>query len=162
MLLKAAVGSVKNITPNREKAASKLACSKAYTWASARTKRTRLHPTAARCANASTAADRSIPHYSAVWRNCPGKLERCLATATAYVQDALAGVWCKRLQCSPTKRSELQFQEVPDLGPRADPQLVLRWRGQRAELDHAEIIACGSGTVERALQGADGANAIRL
>ena len=61
MLMNAAVGSAKNITPNREKAASNEAGSNGNTWASAWTNRTRLHPLAARCANASTAADRSTP-----------------------------------------------------------------------------------------------------
>ena len=61
MLMNAAVGSVKNITPNREKAASNEAGSNGNTWASAWTNRTRSHPLAARCANASTAADRSTP-----------------------------------------------------------------------------------------------------
>jgi hypothetical protein len=61
MLLNAAVGSAKNITPNREKAASNEAGSNGNTWASAWTNRTRSHPLAARCANASTAADRSTP-----------------------------------------------------------------------------------------------------
>jgi malate synthase len=50
------------------------------------------------------------PHYSAVWRDCPGKVQRRLAAATAYVQDALARTWGERLQCAPTKRSQLQFQ----------------------------------------------------
>src|SRR5882672_3473643 len=57
----AAAGSAKNITPNREKAASNEAGSNGNTSASAWTNRTRSHPWAARCANASTAADRSIP-----------------------------------------------------------------------------------------------------
>ena len=61
MLLNAAAGSVKNITPNREKATSNEAGSKGNTCASAWTNRTRSHPLAARFANASTAADRSTP-----------------------------------------------------------------------------------------------------
>ncbi len=61
MLMKAAVGSAKNVTPNREKAASNEAGSNRNTWASALTNRTRSHPLAARRANASTTADRSIP-----------------------------------------------------------------------------------------------------
>ena len=32
-------------------------------------------------------------HYSAVGRDCPGKVERSLAPATASVQDALATLW---------------------------------------------------------------------
>ena len=61
MLMNAAVGSAKNITPNRENAASNEAGSNGNTWASAWTNRTRSHPLAVRCANASTAADRSTP-----------------------------------------------------------------------------------------------------
>jgi len=61
MLMNAAVGSAKNITPNREKAASNEAGSNGNTWASAWMNRTRSHPLAARCANASTAADKSTP-----------------------------------------------------------------------------------------------------
>jgi hypothetical protein len=61
MLINAAAGSAKNITPNREKAASNEAGSNGNTSASAWTNRTPSHPSAARCANVSTAADRSIP-----------------------------------------------------------------------------------------------------
>ena len=61
MLMNAAVGSAKNITPNREKAASNEADSNGNTSASAWTNRTRWHPSAARRANARTAADRSTP-----------------------------------------------------------------------------------------------------
>jgi hypothetical protein len=81
------------------------------------------------------------PHYGAVRRDCPGKVQRSLTPATAYVQDALTRVRRKRRQSAPTKRSELSFQRLPDLRPRADPYFVLGQRGRRAELDHAEIIA---------------------
>ena len=49
-------------------------------------------------------------HDCAIRRNGAGKLQRCLASATAYVQDALTRIWRKRLQSPPTERSELQFQ----------------------------------------------------
>src|SRR5438270_10749575 len=45
----------------------------------------------------------------------------------------------KRRQCTPTERSELKFQRLLDLRPRADPYLVLRQRGQGADVIHAEI-----------------------
>jgi hypothetical protein len=47
------------------------------------------------------------PHYCAVRRDCPGKVQCCLTPATAYVQDALARVRRKRRQSTPTKRCEL-------------------------------------------------------
>jgi hypothetical protein len=43
-------------------------------------------------------------------RDGAGKLQRCLASATAYVEDALTRNWRKRLQSPPTERSELQLQ----------------------------------------------------
>ena len=61
------------------------------------------------------------PHDCAVRRNCPGKVQRRLSPATAYVQDALTRAWGERPQSVPTKRSELQFQRLPDLRPRDDP-----------------------------------------
>jgi hypothetical protein len=61
MLLKAALGLEKNITPNREKAASNEVGSNGYAWASAWRNRTRSHPCAVFRANARTAADRSTP-----------------------------------------------------------------------------------------------------
>jgi|GEM_PF-3297459 len=61
MLMNAAVGSAKNIIPNREKAASNEPVSNGNSWASAWTNRTRSFPFAARRANVSTAADISIP-----------------------------------------------------------------------------------------------------
>ena len=50
------------------------------------------------------------PHYRAVWRDRPSKVQGRFASAAAYVQDALTRVWRKRRQSAPTKRSELQFQ----------------------------------------------------
>ena len=50
------------------------------------------------------------PHDFAVRRDGPGEVQRCLASATAYVQDVLTRIRCKRLQSPPTKGSELQFQ----------------------------------------------------
>src|SRR4051794_12904857 len=47
------------------------------------------------------------PHYCAVGRDCPGKVQCCLTSATAYVQDALTGARRKRRHSTPTKRSEL-------------------------------------------------------
>jgi hypothetical protein len=47
------------------------------------------------------------PHYCAVRRDCPGKVQCRLTPATAYVQDALARVRRKRRQSTPTKRREL-------------------------------------------------------
>ena len=47
------------------------------------------------------------PHYCAVRRDCPGKVQRRLTPASAYVQDALTRVQRKRRQSAPTKRSEL-------------------------------------------------------
>jgi hypothetical protein len=47
----------------------------------------------------------------------------------------------KRRQTAPTERSELEFQRLPDLRPRADPYFVLRQRGQGADPVHVEIIA---------------------
>ena len=49
-------------------------------------------------------------HDYAVWRDGAGKLQRRLASATTYVQDALTRIWRKRLQSPPTQRSELQLQ----------------------------------------------------
>jgi len=141
MLMNAAVGSAKNITPNREKAASNEAGSNGNTCASAWTNRTRSHPLAARCANARTAADGSNPDYCAVRRDRPRKVQRSLTPAAAYVQDALTRVRRKRRQRPPTKRSELPFQRLPDLRPRPDPYIVFGQREQRADLIHAEIIA---------------------
>src|SRR5882757_5946782 len=76
MLMNAAVGSAKNITPNREKAASNEAGSNGSTWASAWTNRTRSHPLAARRANASTAADRSTPTTVPSGATAPGNVQR--------------------------------------------------------------------------------------
>ena len=81
------------------------------------------------------------PHYCAVRRDCPGKIQRSLPSATAYVQDALTRARRKRRQNVPTKRGELQFQWFPDLRPRADPNFVLGQCGQGTDLVHAEIIA---------------------
>ena len=47
------------------------------------------------------------PHYCAVRRNCPGKVQRSLTPATTYVQDALTRARRKRRQSVPTKRREL-------------------------------------------------------
>jgi hypothetical protein len=49
-------------------------------------------------------------YYCSVRRNCPDKVQRGLTPATAYVQDALAGVRRQRRQTAPTKRSKLQLQ----------------------------------------------------
>jgi hypothetical protein len=103
---------------------------------------------AARSANASTAADRSTPHDCAVRRDGPSKGQHSLTPATAYIQDALTRARRKCCQSAPTKRSELQFQGLPDLRPRADPYFVLGQRGQGADLVHARIIARRSGNVE--------------
>ncbi|MEA2808698.1 MAG: hypothetical protein QOJ17_2839, partial [Rhodospirillaceae bacterium] len=61
------------------------------------------------------------PHDGAVRRDCPGKVQRSLTPATAYIQDALTRARRKCCQSAPTKRSELQFQWLPDFRPRADP-----------------------------------------
>lgn len=122
MLPNAAVGSVNNITPNREKAASNDAGWKGNTWASAWTNCTRPQPAAARLANAGTAADTSTP---TVRRDVPGKLQRRRAAATADVQHTLTGSGGKPLQSPPTERAKLQFQELPDLCPGAHPHFVL-------------------------------------
>ena len=79
------------------------------------------------------------PHDRAVRRDGPGKFQRGLTPAAAYVEDALPRMRRKRRQCAPTERSELKFQRLPDLRPRADPYLVLRQRGQGADVMHAEI-----------------------
>ena len=50
------------------------------------------------------------PYDSAVRRDRPGKVERRLTPATAYVQDALARARRKRGQTTPTEWSKLQFQ----------------------------------------------------
>ena len=131
MLMNAAVGSAKNITPNREKAASNEAGSNGNTWASAWMNRTRSHPLAARSRERQHRSRQIDPHDRAVRRDGPGKVQRRLAAATPYVQDALARARRKRRQSAPTKRSELQFQWLPDLRPRADPYFVLGQRGQR-------------------------------
>ena len=148
MLMNAAVGSAKNITPNREKAASNEAGSKGNTWASAWTKRTRCAPFGRALRERQHRSRQIDPHDRAVRRDGPGKGQRGLTPATAYVQDALARARRKRRQSAPTKRSELQFQWLPDLRPRADPYFVLGQRGQGADLVHAGIIARRSGNVE--------------
>ncbi|MEA2846948.1 MAG: hypothetical protein QOG78_2229, partial [Rhodospirillaceae bacterium] len=61
------------------------------------------------------------PHDGAVRRDCPGKVQRSLTPATAYIQDALTRARRKCCQSAPTKRSELSFQWLPDFRPRADP-----------------------------------------
>jgi hypothetical protein len=61
------------------------------------------------------------PHDGAVRRDCSGKVQRSLTPATAYIQDALTRARRKCCQSAPTKRSELQFQWLPDFRPRADP-----------------------------------------
>jgi hypothetical protein len=81
------------------------------------------------------------PNYCAVRGDCPGKLKRGLTPATANVQDAFTCVRRKRRQSAPTKRSELLFQRLADLRPRADTYFVLGRRGQEAEQFHTEIIA---------------------
>jgi len=88
------------------------------------------------------------PYYCSARRDCPDKVQRSLTPTTAYIQDALTRVRRKRRQSSPTKRSELQFQRLPDLRPRADPYFVLGPRGQGADLVHAGIIARRPGNVE--------------
>jgi len=80
------------------------------------------------------------PYYCAIRRNCPSKVQRRLTPATAYVEHALTRAQRKRRQSGSTKRSELSFQRLSDLGPRADPYFVLGQHGQRADLVHAEII----------------------
>ena len=62
------------------------------------------------------------PDDRAVRRDGPGKLQRGLTPAAAYVQDALARARRKRHQGVPTQRRELEFQWLADLRPRADPQ----------------------------------------
>jgi hypothetical protein len=47
------------------------------------------------------------PHYCAVRRDCPGKVQCSLTPATANVQDALTRARRKRRQCAPTKWGEL-------------------------------------------------------
>lgn len=47
------------------------------------------------------------PHYGAVRRDCPSKVQRRLASTTPYVQDVLARSRRKRFQSVPAKRSEL-------------------------------------------------------
>jgi hypothetical protein len=81
------------------------------------------------------------PHDGAVRRDCPGKVQRSLTPATAYVENALSSVRRKRRQSVPAKRSELSFQRLPDLRPRADAHFVLGQRGPGADLVHAKIIA---------------------
>ena len=94
------------------------------------------------------------PHYCAVRRDCPGKIQRGLAPTTAYVQDALTRPRRKRRQSAPTKRSELSFQWLPNLRPRANPYFVLGQHGQRGNLVHLRSLPDDQGTVEVALQAA--------
>ena len=88
------------------------------------------------------------PHDCAVRRDRPRKGQRGFTPATADIQDTLARARRKRGQGAPTKRSELSFQCLPDLRPRADPYVVLGQRGRGAGLVHAGIIARRLGNVE--------------
>jgi len=80
-------------------------------------------------------------HDCAVRRDQPGKVERSVATATAYVQDALTWARRKRRQSAPTKGGELELQWLPDFRPGGEAYFVLGWRGQGDDLIHAEVIA---------------------
>ena len=137
MLLNAAAGSVKNITPNREKAASNEAGSNGNTWASAWTNRTRVAPCGRALRERQHRCRQVHPHHRAVRSDRSGKLQRGLAAAAANVQDALAGPRRKRRQGAPTEWSKLSLQQPPDLCPRAHTYLVLGQRRQGAALVHA-------------------------
>src|ERR1700738_4230196 len=100
MLINAAAGAAKNITPSREKAASNEAGSDGNTSASAFSNRTRSHPRGARRARAACRDGRSSPYVVAPR----------LTPATAYVQDALTGVRRQRRQTAPAKRNKLPLQ----------------------------------------------------
>jgi hypothetical protein len=137
MLTNAAVGSAKNITPNREKAASKGPVRMGTPGhLLGRTALVRGQAALRERQHRSRQID---THDCAVRRDRTGKGQRGLTPATAYVEDALPRVRRKRRQSAPTERSELQFQRLPDLRPRADPYLVLHQRGQGADPVHAEI-----------------------
>ena len=125
MLMNAAVGSVKNITPNREKAASNEAGSNGSTWVSAWTQRTLSQPLGRARRERRHRCRQINPNDCTVRRDSLGKFQNSLTPATAYVEDALTRVRRNGRQSAPTKRSELYLQEFPDLCPRTDSYFVL-------------------------------------
>jgi len=78
---------------------------------------------------------------SAIGGDGPGEVQRRITAATTYVQNVLIRVKRERPQSPPTERSELQFQQIPNLCPRAHAYFVLGVRRQRAALIHAGMIA---------------------
>src|SRR5215831_15541083 len=85
ILMNAAVGSAKNITPNREKAAWNEAGSNGICLDEPHS----LAPFGRALRERQHRSRQIDPTYCAVRRDCLGKVQRSLTPATAHVQDAL-------------------------------------------------------------------------